>query len=450
MGSKSLRPKLPKFEEQKDDMDAYIERFERFARSQGWREDTWAVSLSSLLTGKGLEVYTSMPPEQADDNPALTKAALKRYQLTEEGFRLKFRDSKPEQGETVFQFMARLVSIPDLCILTYFVRYFSRWAEIAEADGMFESLVDLIIREQFIQTCSPELAFFSKELMLKSRAEVTKYAEQNIEAHGGSIASRRPNKLSSRAYNKQPQRQVASSASKPPKAHSQSGQKPVSFICRKEGHFARDSRKNDQKKISGAAVVYEDSSNKTSSRGWRQNKSKSQDQPQDGHKVSAVCMSLTVEPSHAVQECIQDGELQLANGQPVPIVAGGCTIDSLDGERNLNLQTVFVGDTEFRVLRNTGCELSAVRKNLVSGDKMLDKKFVMITIDGQAKIVPAALIHIDTPYYRGSLEAIVLSSLICDLVLGNIDGVSDTQDQRGSKQEGSEPLPESVTAAVVT
>ena len=79
MGSKSLRPKLPKFEEQKNDMDAYIERFERFARSQGWREDTWAVSLSALLTGKGLEVYTSMPPEQAGDYPALKKAVLKRY-----------------------------------------------------------------------------------------------------------------------------------------------------------------------------------------------------------------------------------------------------------------------------------------------------------------------------------------------------------------------------------
>ena len=75
-------------------MGAYIERFERFARSQGWREDTWAVSLSSLLTGKGLEVYTSMPPEQADVYPALKKAVLKRCQLTEEGFRLKFRDVK--------------------------------------------------------------------------------------------------------------------------------------------------------------------------------------------------------------------------------------------------------------------------------------------------------------------------------------------------------------------
>ena len=93
VGSKSLRPNLPKFEEQKDDMDAYIEYFERFARSQGWREDTWAVRLSSLLTWKGLEVYTSMPPEQADDYTALTKAVLKRYQLTEEGIRLKFPDT---------------------------------------------------------------------------------------------------------------------------------------------------------------------------------------------------------------------------------------------------------------------------------------------------------------------------------------------------------------------
>ena len=172
------------------------------------------------------------------------------------------------------------------------------------------------------------------------------------------------------------------------------------FICRKEGHFARDCR-NDQKEINRAAVVYEDSSNKSSSSDWRQNKSRSRDQSPDRHKVSAVCISLTVEPSSAVQECIQDGELQLANGRSVPIIAGGYTIDSLDRERNLNLQTGCVGDTEVRVLRDTVCELAAVRKDLVSEDQMLDIWFVMITIDGQAEIAPAALIHIDTPYYRG-------------------------------------------------
>ena len=74
-----------------------------------------------------------MPTEQADDYPALKKAVLKRYQLTEDGFRLKFRDSKPEQGETVFQFMTR------------HLRYFSRWAEMAEAD----------IRQGYSQTSPP-------------------------------------------------------------------------------------------------------------------------------------------------------------------------------------------------------------------------------------------------------------------------------------------------------
>ena len=64
----------------------------------------------------------------------LKKAVLKCYQFIEERFRLEFRESKPEQGETAFQFMARRV------------RYFSRWAKIAEVDGTFESLVDLTIR----------------------------------------------------------------------------------------------------------------------------------------------------------------------------------------------------------------------------------------------------------------------------------------------------------------
>ena len=141
-----------------------------------------------------------MPPEHADDYPVLKKAVLKRYQLIEEVFRLEFHDSKPKQGKTAFQFMARRV------------RYFSRWTKMAEVDGTFESLVDLIIREHFIHTCSPELALLLKERMLKSTAEVAKYAEQYIEEHGGSIESRRPNKLGNGAYSKQPQRQLATSA----------------------------------------------------------------------------------------------------------------------------------------------------------------------------------------------------------------------------------------------
>ena len=37
---KALRPKLPKFDEAKDDIDAFLERFERFAENQKWPKET--------------------------------------------------------------------------------------------------------------------------------------------------------------------------------------------------------------------------------------------------------------------------------------------------------------------------------------------------------------------------------------------------------------------------
>ena len=40
-GPKAKMPKLPYFNEQKDDMDAYLRRFERFATSMGWPNAEW-------------------------------------------------------------------------------------------------------------------------------------------------------------------------------------------------------------------------------------------------------------------------------------------------------------------------------------------------------------------------------------------------------------------------
>ena len=77
------RPKLPAFDEQKDDLDVYLERYERFTTSQEWDEgDDWAVSLNPLLTGKGLQVYSSMPPGDANNYDKLQTALLQRYELT--------------------------------------------------------------------------------------------------------------------------------------------------------------------------------------------------------------------------------------------------------------------------------------------------------------------------------------------------------------------------------
>ena len=69
-------PKLPAFNENTDKIDAYLERFQRFAKNNKWQEDVWATRLSALLTGKSLEFYSRLSREEADDYRMLNLALL--------------------------------------------------------------------------------------------------------------------------------------------------------------------------------------------------------------------------------------------------------------------------------------------------------------------------------------------------------------------------------------
>ena len=42
-------PKIPAFDENRDEMDSYLLRFERYATAQRWKRDQWATNLSALL-----------------------------------------------------------------------------------------------------------------------------------------------------------------------------------------------------------------------------------------------------------------------------------------------------------------------------------------------------------------------------------------------------------------
>jgi len=83
-------PKIPYFEEERDFMDSYLGRFERFAETQKWKREHWAMYLSALLKGRALDVYSRMPSEQAGDYDRLKDALLKRYLLSADGFRKRF------------------------------------------------------------------------------------------------------------------------------------------------------------------------------------------------------------------------------------------------------------------------------------------------------------------------------------------------------------------------
>jgi len=113
-------PKIPPFEESRDAIDAYLHRFEIYAKAQKWKPSDWAVYLSALLKGKALEVYARLPEKEITDYEKLKQALLKRFNLTEEGFRTRFRSAKPEGGEIQLQFITRMES------------YLIRWLELAK------------------------------------------------------------------------------------------------------------------------------------------------------------------------------------------------------------------------------------------------------------------------------------------------------------------------------
>ena len=141
-------PKMPVFNEGKDDIDAYLRRFERYAEAQGWVSDNWATNLSALLQGRALDVYALLPFEKAKDYDELKSALLKRFELTEDGFRQKFRGCRPENGETFQQFAVRMGS------------YFDRWLEMSKVKPTYDGLYDLMLRDQFLSICNCDLLLF--------------------------------------------------------------------------------------------------------------------------------------------------------------------------------------------------------------------------------------------------------------------------------------------------
>ena len=145
-------PKLPSFIDEKDELDSYLLRFEHYAENASFEKDTWAIKLSSLLTGKAMDVYTRMPDTDASDYEKLKKALLTRYNYTEDGYRKRFREATPETEETPDQFVIRLKN------------YLAKWLELSGSIPQnFDALVDLIVKEQFINACSEDLAMYLLE-----------------------------------------------------------------------------------------------------------------------------------------------------------------------------------------------------------------------------------------------------------------------------------------------
>ena len=107
-GFQSKIPCMPAFRADTDELDAYIERFERHAILSKWPENCWASALGNLLTGPALDVYASLSARDSSDYDLLKRMLLQHFSLTSEGNWKRFREAKKRRDESYYQFSARI------------------------------------------------------------------------------------------------------------------------------------------------------------------------------------------------------------------------------------------------------------------------------------------------------------------------------------------------------
>ena len=416
-GSKVKGHKLPFFNEDKDNIDSYLLRFERYADLQGWKQDDWSVHLSALLKGKALDVYCRLPKEDALDYDKLKNALLQRFEMTEEGFRRRFRSGRPEKGETFVQYVSRAKN------------YLQRWLQLAKVDESYEALIDFLLRDQLLGTCSRDLYLFLKEKRLTKANDMAMHADQYAEARGGVIkvvhrdnqpyannqfrsgrvdpydnrkGSVRSDQFAQKGGSNVSGRGSGNSSSRPTRR---------CFICDGD-HYANECRNKGS--MHRAAGMQEGqgnnpgayrSGNKT---GWqnkddRRNKGRGRGQTR-GDEVSSCVVVETIDRE------VTEGDDEM--------LAGTC----LSEKTKLPLARGLVNGTEVTVMRDTGCTGVVVRKSLVRNDQLLAKGSDCKLLNGQVVKLSRAKIEVESPFFTGSVEANCMDDPMYDLTIGNVEG----------------------------
>lgn len=239
--------KLPKFVEGQDP-DVFLKSFEKLAGLHKWAKPEWPIRIVPLLTGKALEAYSRLNEADGGNYDKIKDAILKRYELTAEAYREKFRSVSQGKDESFREFKVKLE------------RYLFHWCERETIGKSYDKLLDLMLREQLLQSCSKDLRLWINEHKPKTAQEVVDLAESYQVAHKSEERVFDSHKTkyqsgSNFAQNKGSQKEQGMGKDFKKPFTSQSNSKPKTcYICHRTGHLSYDctEKKGDNKGKKGS------------------------------------------------------------------------------------------------------------------------------------------------------------------------------------------------------
>ena len=383
-------PKLPYFDEHTDKMDSYLTRFESYALSNKWDPSMWASYLSALLKGRALEVFVRLSRDDQSDYGQIKEALLNNFDLTERSFRKKFRDCRPEKAETFRQFSGRLAS------------YLDKWLGLAKVEKTYEAVCDFLARDQFLDCCSHELYLYLKPKPFKALGELSHEADLFADAKGGVPLCISKGQHKSRGVDQAQ-----------PKVEPKQDQRPVvkCKFCGKPHPSHKCWNNPDNKRVAYSAQF--DSQYRGGNSSWGQDRNFGRSDQRDNH------YNNNYRTDHQVNFCkIENKSLDIGKGLPRKDSKGTCHFP----RSRLPTAVGTVNGKEVRVLRDTGCTGVVVRRSLVSDGQMLNKQSGVTLINKYNQRCPMARIIIDSPFFRGTTDALCIDDPAHDLVIGNIEG----------------------------
>lgn len=162
--------KLPTFNDNQDDINSFLLRFERIAELYQWKRSGYHIYLGSVLRSHVLKVYISLPND-VNNYEKVKDVLLRAYSVDADSFRRKFRVSKCGDKESFAQLVVRMI------------QYFERRLFLSDVVKDHDSLFDFLVREQLLINCNPDLRAFPKERGFKNSIGIAETADKWKSAH---------------------------------------------------------------------------------------------------------------------------------------------------------------------------------------------------------------------------------------------------------------------------